>query len=590
MRIGGRTWAWPGRSLGVPAFFCALLTAAAALAQGVQVPGSAEPGRLQERIQPRPGPAPTPEIISPEVPEAVPPSEAEQVHFELRRVVIEGSTVYSEAQFAPLYAPLLGKTVSLLDIYRLADAITVKYRSDGYVLSRAVVPAQRIVDGVVRISVVEGFINRTIIDGEDDPAIRSYAAQIRQSRPLKASDMERYLLLMNDLPGVRARGVLAPSSGVPGGSDLTIIVERRPVGITTSLDNRGSKFVGPLQLFNEGQLNNPLGMSDNTLLRYLTVPGHAAELRYLELAETVPLGSEGTKFSFSASRSDSEPASTLHTDTLDTETKALTLFSKLSHPLIRGRSENLYADMTFTYRNTTVDQFSLPSGTRLTSSYDDRIRAIRAGVSYDVEDGWEGRDFMRFELSQGLPLLRSSESGRMSNTSRPGALSHFTKATFDASRQQGLPDVMRGLGFLTAFSSEWSFNKPLLASEQFGVGGATFGRAYDPSEITGDYGAAVRAELQYDVDTAAEGFADGRLQFYSFYDFGAVRDINPVALNEEKRSRSIASTGVGVRLGWANHVAGDLQVAKPLTRPVSAFSDSSDPNPWRVFFALVGTF
>ena len=582
-------WRAQVRGLAAGLLICGLLAPAAAPAQGL--PGSVEPGRLRERIQPPPGPAPTPEIIAPEIPEAVPPSEAAKIQFVLRRVVIDGMTVYTPDQLRPLYAELVGKTVSLLDVYHLADTITVKYRSDGYVLSRAVVPAQRIIDGVVQIRVVEGFVNRTIIEGKDDPAIRAYAEQITRSRPLKAADMERYLLLINDLPGVRARGVLSPATGVLGGSDLTIVVERQPVSATTSLDNRGSKFVGPLELFAEGQVNNGLGFSDSTLLRYLTVPGHAAELRYLEFGETVPLGSEGTKFSFSASRSDSEPASTLHTDILDTETKALTLFAKLNHPIVRSRTENLFIDTTLIYRNSTVDQFSLPSETRLTSSYDDRIRAIRAGISYDVEDGWEGRDFARFELSQGLPVFRASESGRLANTSRPGGLSHFTKATLDASRQQNLDSVTPGLGFLTGLSAEWSFNKPLLASEQFGVGGATFGRAYDPSEITGDYGVAVRAELEYGMDTVALGLGEQtRLQPYSFYDFGLVRDVNPVVLNEAERQRSIASAGFGVRFGWANHFATDLQVAKPLTRVVGAYSDSSDPNPWRAFFALVGTF
>ena len=39
---------------------------------------------------------------------------------------------------------------------------------------------------------------------------------------------EHALLLINDLPGVTARGVLSPSRSVVGASDLTIVVERNP--------------------------------------------------------------------------------------------------------------------------------------------------------------------------------------------------------------------------------------------------------------------------------------------------------------------------------------------------------------------------
>src|SRR5690606_13126358 len=105
----------------------------------------------------------------------VPPATAEQIRFRLTRLVVEGASVYSEAELAPLYADALGKVVSLAVIYRIADSITAKYRSDGYVLSRAVVPAQRIDEGVVRIRVVEGFVNGIVIQGKDNPMIRAYA-------------------------------------------------------------------------------------------------------------------------------------------------------------------------------------------------------------------------------------------------------------------------------------------------------------------------------------------------------------------------------------------------------------------------------
>jgi hemolysin activation/secretion protein len=570
----------------------ATLIPAVALAQGL--PGSIDPGRLPERFRPPPGPAPTPEIITPELPGAAAPAEALQIKLALRQVVVAGSTVYSEAQLRPLYADLLGKTISLAEIYRLADAITTKYRSDGFILSRAVVEAQRIVEGSVRIRVIEGFVDHVTIQGDRDAAMDGYGGRIVGSRPLKAADLERYLLLMNDLPGVSASGVLSPAEGVVGGSELTVVVERKTEDATVSLDNRGTKYSGPLQLFTEAGVNNPFGLADRLAFQYITTPASEQELRYFGLSYAVPIGSNGAKFSLATYGSEAVPGSTLQTAFLRTETSGETVTARLSQPFIRSREQNLIGDVSFTLRNSITDQFSLPSETRLVSSYDDRIRVFRAGASYDTKDSWSGSDFVRLEMSQGVPIFDASKDGALTDVSRPGGRTMFTKGTLDASRLQSLATVTPGLNVLTAMSAGWSFGQSLLASEQFGVGGSQFGRGYDPSELTGDYGAAAKLEIQYDVRPeyldALKATHLSSLQFFTFCDYGVVSDQNPQLLNETHATRSLTSTGFGLRTNWTSSLSASLEVDKPLTRDVAAFAGTSDPDPFRIYFTLVARF
>lgn len=561
-----------------------------ALAQGVPVPGSVEPGRLQERLQPPPGPAPTPEVVAPQLPEAAPPSEAAQIRFTLRTITVDGSTVYTPDQLRPLYANLVGKEVSLADIYRIADAITTKYRSDGYILSRAVVPAQTVTGGEVHIRVVEGFINKVIMQGETTALIDSYANQITRSRPLRAKDLERFLLLINDLPGAHAFGALSPAAGVLGGSDLTVVVEQKRLDLYSSLDNRGTKFTGPYELFNEAAWNNPLGLSDRVGFRYITTPLQEQELRYFELDYDVPIGTQGTKFSLDTSGNTSHPGNNFQTTFLQTDTSGATVIAKLSHPLIRSRAQNLFVDVSFTYRDAIVDQLALPSFTRLTTSYADHVRVFRAGASYDTTDGWLGRDFARLELSQGVQVLGATPSGKATNVSRPGAEATFTKATLDASRTQNLDRVLSGLDLLTAVSAGGSFGQGLFASEQFGVGGPVFGRGYDPSELTGDYGASGKAEFQYNFQAPMPAGPPPRLQLFTFYDFGAVTDQNPARLNESAMPRTLASTGLGLRANWTDHILASLEADKPLTRGVAAYSSNVDKKPWRIYFTLTARY
>ncbi len=97
--------------------------------------------------------------FNPTIPDSADAITADRIKFALSGINADGSTVYSGRDLLPLYENFLGSEVSLTDVFQIARRITVKYRGDGYILSRAVVPAQQIQAGVVTIDVVEGFVS-----------------------------------------------------------------------------------------------------------------------------------------------------------------------------------------------------------------------------------------------------------------------------------------------------------------------------------------------------------------------------------------------------------------------------------------------
>lgn len=132
----------------------------------------------------------------------------------------------------------------------------------------------------------------------------------------------------------------------------------------------------------------------------------------------------------------------------------------------------------------------------------------------------------------------------------------------------------------------------MLASEEFGLGGASFGRGYEPSEITGDHGAAFSAELQYllpfrnrwltcaSEDRPTRTLSIDCLQAYSFYDVGAVWNENvPAGLSSVE---SLSSAGLGLRFGVMDYLSVEGELAKPLTRDVASQGDRD----WRPLFNL----
>jgi len=567
---------------------CAVSLMVPVLGHGQSLPASIDPNRLSDQFRtPAPqGPAVEFDVPAPP-PEATPPANADKVRFVLSQVTIDGAVALPAAGFAGLYAGRIGQTVTLAELYQWADAITKAYREAGYVLSRAVVPAQKISGGAVHIAVVEGFIDQVIVQGDTSPALVAYGEKLRQSRPLKADDLERYLLLANELAGLSVRSVLEPSPTVPGASTLTLVATEKTVDATVELDNRGTRYVGSWQGYTSVGFNDVLGLNERTAFRYATT-SDPRELAYLEVSESAPIDDDGTSLLAILNRTRAAPGYTLAD--LGTHTTGEGILVGVKHEFIRQRSEDLTLGLNFDYRDgTTLLKDTLPD--RAPSS-DDKIRALRLNGTYDVADRWGGQNQLNFELSHGLPIFDASPFAQ-ANASRLYGDPAFTKLVVGAARTTPLGG---DFALLAAAQGQTAFGSALLSGEQFGLGGAAFGRGYDPSEVTGDDGIAGKLELQYTPNLEL-----GHLrytQFYAFYDVGeAVTEHAAVPGGAVKglpgdgqTTGSLASAGFGTRLALFENYTSNIELAKPLTRELAADRGHGDAKSWHLFFSLTASF
>jgi len=191
--------------------FIASLQGTVGLAQ--TIPPNASPSRIEDRFKAPSVSKSQPDIaISPQ--DTILPSEADsKIRFTLKGVVVSGSTVFKPGDLSSAYQSLVGKEISLADLYHVRDEITAKYRRSGYLLSRAIIPPQKIADGVAQIQVVEGYIAKVTVEKDVRDRrhlVEAMARHITQSHPLKASDLERYILLISDIPGIHVRTVIKP--------------------------------------------------------------------------------------------------------------------------------------------------------------------------------------------------------------------------------------------------------------------------------------------------------------------------------------------------------------------------------------------
>lgn len=556
---------------------CALCFCASVPGHAQTVPGSAESGRVQERIQEMETPEiiPEPKVTVPETEKQQAPEGAEKLSFVLKGVQITGMTVYSETEAVGIYGDKVGKTITLGDLFGFAEALTVKYRNDGYILSQVIVPPQEIRNGVVRLRAVEGFVDKVVIQGDspvDEDTLRGFMNHIRKSRPLQAAVLERNLLLINDIPGVTAKGVLSASKTTPGAADLTIVVERKLVDFTFKADNRGSRFLGPFEYLASTQVNALFGFKNSIAVQGLTAPGHEdfdemddRELDFVSATFTQHLGSHGTKLTIGGSITSTQPGFTLAPFDVNGITRSLN--ATLSHPFIRSRTKNLTGHIKFDYSNIRRRDNVTPG------AIEDRLRVIRAGLLFQALDRFLGITTLYAEVSRGLDILNMREEGSV-NLTRARGDPEFTKVTAQISRLQRLGKYFEAF---IAFKGQKATDN-LLSSEEFGVGGVNFGSAYDGSEIVGEHGVAGRVELRANLPLDSPKVR--RYQLYTFFDGGNVWDPDNTVIND--RIRSLFSAGAGVRVDLTDKLSGTLEIAVPLTRRVQSENDK-DP---RVFFSL----
>ncbi len=539
------------------------------------VPPGAEASRVEEQLRETPPPpktAPAPSVSSLPLQDA--PEGANQINFTLRGIDISGSTIYSNEELAALYRDRIGQDVPLSWVFELANAITVKYRNDGYVLSRALIPQQEIHDGRVSLKIVEGYVSNVIVQGAEDlkskEQIERYAQNITSVRPANMEQIERYLLLIRDMPGHTVDSLLRPSEDSQGGADLILQVGFDPYLASASIDNYGSKFLGPVQTNIRLQGNSLLQGGDQSVLRYVgsgtAIPFNQEELRYFNASHSMLLGSEGSMLTFSASRILSYPGNRLAL--LDTKSQSRVLSAEIAHPFIRSRMTNLNGAAQF-------DMINARNQILGDVLADDRLRVLRVSGTFDHIDNWSGVTQVSLEGAKGLDIFGASDESSP-ELSRERGESSFTKLNLDVARVQRLT---QNFNLYSGLRAQYTKDR-LLSSEEFGVGGGEFGRGYDNSEITGDRGIAGRIELQYN-DTTGWNAVDS-YQAFVFYDVGKVFQSD----GKGGKDASLASIGAGLRFNIFDNASASFTLAQPLTKEVDTRSDGGNERPLRGLFSL----
>jgi hemolysin activation/secretion protein len=511
------------------------------------------------------------------------PPGADQVFMTPTAIDIEGATAYSREELDGLTRPLVGKRIAATEIFTLARTLERKYRDDGYFLTSVAVPAQRVENGRIRLRVIEGYVSGVVIEGDIGDAAqqaRRFLDRLVGQKPLNLRDMERYLLLTEDMPGVSVRAVLRPGKE-PSSSELVVQLKRAPVDIFAQADNRGFKHTGPRQVTVTVGENSFTSLAERLDATFFTTLSR--EQNFGQVSWSNFIGSDGFRIRVYGGRGYIMPGGPLKALGYD---GVITMagFSG-QYPVIRSRQLNLNVNGGFDWYRSQVD---VVGNTLLNRT---NLRIVRLGADASYRDGWNGITFGNIRISKGLEKFGASKKGSLL-LNRLGAEPGFRKYNAEVSRLQGIyANDDFALNLFGTLAGQYS-RDTLPANEKFFAGGDRLGRGYYAGQVTGDSAVAGSLELQFSFVIPYEDAVSGEptldtgmrgtpMQLYTFLDYAKVWN------NAEFEAPHVLarSYGVGARLNLLPTTTVEVEGARRLDLHVDG-PNAKPLDPWSVYVRL----
>lgn len=236
------------------------------------------------------------------VPEALSRS-CEAPHFPIKKVELDGITLFPIERFATLTTHAVGDKVCLARLEALARAIDSYYLEQQY-FSRTVIPEQDVSSGVARLKVIEAKLGSIHYKRPSrglrlptDKERKVLEAQVTPGQHLNLTHLNKGLRNLDNLPGVKASARLVPSVSVSG-SDVVVNMDSTPVTSSRVVaDNLGSRATGQSRLIYQLFLDSPFGQAERISALAMVSKG----TRVVQLGAALPLGEAGGQMQFNAS-------------------------------------------------------------------------------------------------------------------------------------------------------------------------------------------------------------------------------------------------------------------------------------------------
>lgn len=455
----------------------------------------------------------------------------------INQVQLIGNTVLTAVDLATILDPLQGQTLTPEQLNAAAEAITELYISKGYVTSLAQfdpTDPQSVVDGVAQIKAFEGELERIDVLGTvhtNPDYVRSRVA-LGLSKPFNANSIESQLRLLRADPLFRSVNANIQPSTAVGQSLLVVEVEEaNQFGGSVSFDNYSPVAVGSERMGAALHYRNLTGFGDLLAASYHRSTTGGSNL--YDFSYTLPVnpmnGTVAIRY---------VPNNYRITDptfaSFDIRGSSSLYDIVYRQPLIREYREEFALSLGFAHETGQTflfENLATPFGIGPDENGVSTTSVFRFGQDYTARDN-NGVWSLRSQFNLGTGLFDAT---------------FFTTPNANFFSWLGQVQRLQVLGsdaiLIASLDSQLSAD-PLLASQQFTLGGGQSLRGFRQNARSGDNG------LRFSLETRLTAMRDRQtnrsiLQFAPFLDLGTIwnHDDNPTPLASQN---FLAAGGLGL--------------------------------------------
>lgn len=484
---------------------------------------------------------------------------------------VEGVAGLSSAEVERAVYPYLGPARTAEDVEAARAALEKAYHDRGRKSVAVGIPPQRADSGVVVLKVEEGRVGRLRVRGS-----RYHEPEVIKARApsLAEGTLPDFEAVQRDIVALQGSDITVTPQIRPGAEPGTLDVDLEvkdelPLHGSVEVNNRYNRNTYPVRLNaavrydNLWQLGHSVGFSFQTEMN----PGVNAggelmrDSRKNAGGAVIPGGTQVYSGYYLASGVGPDWLDLMVSGTRQESLNAGSGLNVVGSGVVAGlravarlpRRESWFHSLSvgFDYKRFRND---VTVGGASASA--PAITYYPFAADYDGTLLWGDGSVTRFSPGV-LWHFRGMGSGEdVFEANRAGSGGGFMSFRADLSHLQKLPGDAEWFGGLRAQGT----TTPLVANEQFGIGGLTTVRGYLESEAMGDSGLALSSEVRSPSFTLGGALDEWRLHLFADWAGVLVKD----ALPGQDSRRELLSVGAGTRMKFAGCLSAAADVGVPL--------------------------
>jgi hemolysin activation/secretion protein len=468
----------------------------------------------------------------------------------VRAFQFEGNRAFSDAALGQVTSSFTNRTLGMEDLEQARRAVSLFYVKNGFVNSGALIPDQEPTNGTIRIQIVEGTLtgieltgNHWLRDGYIKGRLKRWSKP-----PLNLNKLQEGLQLLRNDPNVRQINAELKPGTAPGEAVLDIkVTDQQPFHVGVQIDNQRPPSVGAEQIWALASDDNVTGNSDRLDLKYGIANAGADGFEFSELdnlagSYTLPLTRYDTTLGLHGSRLNSSLVEETFLP-LDIESLTTSYGVVLRQPLYQRANRELAVSIGFDHRNNVSrllgQRFNLSPGA---VDGETTVSVLRFSQEW-LDRGQNHVLALRSTFNFGLDVFDATDDGIHGHPDGKFfswvGQGQYVRRLFNTQNEL----VLRVAGQYT--------DEPLLALEQFSVGGMETVRGYLENQLVRDR--AVVSSVAVRVPIFFNKAGAGIVHLVPFYDFGGAWNVK-----NSPSPTTISSVGAGLVLTPSKHFSAQL--------------------------------